>query len=137
MNAPAIGTPRGRCLCGAVRFAFDPAAVLSRSYCHCESCRRATSAPVTAWITVRDSGLRWSVGRPRIHASSPGVRRGFCGECGSPLSYASDAHPGQTDVPAAALVEPDQGAPEAHVHWGERLRWLRLVDKLPKSEGAG
>lgn len=135
MSAPAIEAPRGRCLCGAVRFTFDPRAVTGRNYCHCESCRRATGAPVAAWITLRDSGLRWSVGRPRIHASSPGVRRGFCGDCGSPLSYATDARPSETDVLAAALVEPSQGAPESHAHWDERLPWLRLADELPKEEG--
>lgn len=134
MSAPAIETPRGRCLCGAVRLAFDPGAVVSRNYCHCESCRRATGAPVSAWITLRDTGWRWSVGTPRIHASSPGVRRGFCGACGSPLCYASDARPNETDFALAALVDPAQAPPERHDHWSERLPWLRLTDKLPKDE---
>lgn len=124
--------PRGHCLCGAVRFAFDPQAVLGRNLCHCESCRRATGAPVTAWITVRDTGWRWSVGRPAVRASSPGVRRGSCGACGSPLSYASDARPGETDLLAAALVDPATYRPARHDHWGERLPWLRIEDDLPK-----
>ena len=127
--------PQGRCLCGTVRFSFDPAAVSSRSLCHCESCRRATGAPVTAWFSVRDTAWRWSLGAPRLHASSPGVRRGFCGVCGTSLSYACDRHPGQTDLAAAALVDPAEFEPEAHVHWEERLPWLRISDELPKREG--
>lgn len=131
----AEAPPRGRCLCGAVRFAFDPAAVVSRGLCHCESCRRATGAPVTAWITVRDTGWRWVVGRPRVHVSSPGVRRSFCGDCGSPLGYATDEHPGHTDLLAAALIEPATFRPERHNHWDERLPWLAIEDALPKRTG--
>ena len=129
-------SPRGRCLCGAIRFAFDPAAVTSRSLCHCESCRRASGAPVTAWLGLRDTGWRWTVGRPELRASSPGVRRGFCKTCGTPLSYATDRHPGLTDLAAAALVDPAEFEPEAHVHWAERLPWLRIADDLPKRDGA-
>lgn len=129
-------TPRGRCLCGALRFAFDAAAVASQNLCHCGSCRRASGAPVVAWITVRDTGWRWTRGSPRLHASSPGVTRGFCGACGSPMSYATAARPQETDFPAAALVDPSQAAPTSHEHWDERLPWLALADDLPKREGA-
>lgn len=135
-NQAAETPPRGHCLCGAVRFAFDPKAVVSRSLCHCESCRRATGAPVTAWITVRDTGWRWSVGQPEFRASSPGVRRGFCGACGSPLSYATDEHPGHTDLLAGALVDPSTYRPQKHVHWNERLPWLQIEDDLPKHPAA-
>jgi hypothetical protein len=115
-----------------VRFAFDPQAVVSRGLCHCESCRRATGAPVTAWFTVRDTGFRWVVGQPRFHRSSPGVQRGFCGDCGSPLSYATDAEPGHTDLLAAALLDPASFRLERHNHWDERLPWLPIEDDLPK-----
>lgn len=124
--------PRGRCACGAVRFAFDPAALLGQSYCHCEACRRATGAPVTAWLTVRDTGWRWSVGRPVQRESSPGIRRGACGACGSPLSYARDDRPGETDLLAAALADPSEASPQRHAFWEERLPWLKIEDDLPK-----
>ena len=129
--------PRGRCLCGAVRFAFDPAAVGTQSLCHCESCRRAAGAAVVGWITVRDTGWRWPIGRPRVHSSSPGVRWGFCGACGSLLSYATDAHPGATDLAAAALADPSDFAPARHSHWAERVPWLGVKDDLPKHDRGG
>ena len=136
MTGPAIEAPRGGCLCGAVRFAFDPAAVVTQSICHCESCRRAAGAPMVGWVALRDSGWRWSVGRPRLHASSPGVRWGSCGDCGSLLSYATDARPGETDLAAAALADPSEFAPRRHSHWAERLPWPRIADDLPKDDGA-
>lgn len=132
---PSFRKPRGRCACGAVRFAFDPAAVLMGSLCHCESCRRAAGAPVVGWITLRDSGWRWSVGRPRHRMSSPGNGWSFCGACGTLLSYTSDRFPGESDLAAAALADPSEFHPLCHTHWGERVPWLRATDDLPKHEG--
>ena len=117
-----------------MRFAFDPGAVEMQSLCHCESCRRAAGAPVVGWLTLRDTGWRWSIGRPRHHETSPGVRWGFCGACGSLLSYASAAHPGGTDLAAAALADPAQFEPRRHSHWAERLPWPRFADDLPKHD---
>lgn len=125
---------RGRCLCGAVRFAFDPAAIAMQSVCHCESCRRAAGAVMVGWIGVRDTGWRWSVGRPRLHASSPGVRWGFCGDCGSLLSYRNEADGDRTDLAAAALVDPSEFRPRRHSHWAERVPWLVLADDLPRHD---
>ena len=114
---------RGRCLCGRVRFKFDHGAVRFTAHCHCESCRRATSAPVATFIGVRDTGWRWQSDAPQVFESSPGVRRGFCGTCGSPMFYASDAYPGETHFYAATLAD-DHGLlvgkhafPEERPHW--------------------
>jgi hypothetical protein len=38
----------GRCLCGAVRFTADGPPKWT-GYCHCQSCRRHTGAPVSAY----------------------------------------------------------------------------------------
>ena len=76
----------GRCLCGSIR--YETAAPVSPpAFCHCESCRRATGAHVVAWMTVDRQALRWLGHEPRWHASSPGVVRGFCTGCGTPLTY--------------------------------------------------
>ncbi|RVT84158.1 GFA family protein [Rhodobacteraceae bacterium CCMM004] len=125
---------QGRCLCGAVRYSFDPETTVFRAHCHCESCRRATSSPVTTFFGVRDSGWRWTGAAPASHASSPGVRRMFCGTCGSPMAYATDDLPGQTHFYAATLADPAGFAPERHDFWGERLAWLPLADDLPKHD---
>ena len=75
----------GHCLCGAVRFAFaaKPNWTL---HCHCESCRRATSSPMTTWISVPRDALRFVAGRPHYFRSSAQARRGFCRDCGSPFN---------------------------------------------------
>ena len=77
----------GGCLCGAVRFEFA-GAPLWAGYCHCESCRRATGAPVAAFIGVQQSAVSFSGEPPSVFPSSPGVERWFCGACGSPAGLA-------------------------------------------------
>ena len=79
----------GGCHCGAVRYAIE-AEPLSCCYCHCESCRRSAGALMVAWLTVSRTGFRITRGQLHDVQSSPGVHRGRCGACGSPLTYAHD-----------------------------------------------
>jgi hypothetical protein len=128
----------GHCLCGAVRFTFDPAGVLWRGHCHCESCRRATSSPFTSWLTVRNSAWRWTGSAPEIYRSSIAARRYFCPTCGSPMASATTQRPNETDFYAASLENPADFAPESHAHFAEKLPWVHLSDKLPRhSAGIG
>lgn len=122
----------GRCLCGSVSYEFDPSRVRWRGHCHCESCRRACSAPVTAFFGVRDDGWRWTGADPAVHASSDHAERLFCGHCGSQMAYRSTRHPGEIHFHAASLDDPADFAPEWHFHWSERLQWLHLADDLPR-----
>ena len=126
----------GRCLCGAVRFAFDPAGVQWRGHCHCESCRRQTSSPFTTWFSVRNSAWRWTGAAPEIYRSSPGVRRYFCPTCGTPMAYASARQADRTDFYAASLEDPTDFAPEMHEHFAEKLPWIHMGDRLPRHSGA-
>ena len=48
---------RGHCFCGAIAFEVD-GATQSCVVCHCESCRRQCSAPMTTYIGVLDGQWR-------------------------------------------------------------------------------
>lgn len=129
------GQATGHCLCGAVCFEFEHDAGQA-FHCHCESCRRAASSPVTTWVTVPTDKARFTKGEPTYFTSSPGVRRGFCGTCGSPLSYEGPVHPGFIDLYAASL-EPDVVVePEFHVYCNEQLPWFEVHDDLPRYGGS-
>ena len=132
MSAPV----KGRCLCGDVAFEWSGAPAW-RGHCHCESCRRATSAPMTSFVCVRDEDLRWTGAAPAVYASSPGVERLFCGACGSPMGYRSEKRPGETDLYACSLTKPEDYEPAFHVFYAEKLGWLHIADDLPKHEGGG
>jgi hypothetical protein len=121
----------GHCRCGAVKFSYDaaPRWILN---CHCESCRRATSAPMATWICVPLAGFRFTAGKPTHYASSKGVRRGFCGNCGSPLSYENETVPDEIHILAGTLSDPGQVKPTAHVFVEDQLPWFDSADELPR-----
>lgn len=121
----------GHCLCRSIHFEYDsePNWVLN---CHCESCRRATSSPMTTWISVPRTAFRFTRGGPRYYNSSPGVSRGFCATCGSPLTYESDRIPAEIHVYAASLADPLSIRPSRHVFVEEQLPWFEVADQLPR-----
>jgi hypothetical protein len=81
---------------------------------------------------VRRPDLRYTQGAPKTYASSPGVRRSFCDQCGSPLAYETDERPDQIDLYVCSLAEPATVVPQAHVHAQEQLPWFEILDDLPR-----
>jgi hypothetical protein len=126
-------TRTGRCLCGAVRYRFS-GAMLWQAHCHCESCRRNTSAPLTTFFAVPKHDFAFEGDEPGTYASSPGVRRRFCRTCGTPMSYEYSGKPDEIHLYAANLDESGDIAPERHDFWNERVPWLSVTDDLPKHE---
>ena len=121
----------GRCLCGAVRFAARGAPRWV-AHCHCESCRRATSSPMTTYVGFAKSDVQWRGDSLRAFQSSQGVERRFCSRCGSPMSFAGERWPDEIHLFAASFDEPAHLKPSVHVHAGEQLPWVRCDDGLPR-----
>ena len=123
----------GGCLCGAIRYrAVGPP--LSTIYCHCESCRRHTGAPVVALAGYRRDQVTYSKGQPRVIEFDGDIGRAFCGDCGTPLTWEGDGgeHGPLVELHIGTMDEPDAFAPECHIHHGERLQWFETVDRLPR-----
>lgn len=121
----------GHCLCGKVSWKA-PGPVLWAGHCHCESCRRAASAPYASWLGLDRDSVFW-VGSVRSYASSAGVSRGFCGHCGSPMYYKNDNKwPTEVHIYAQTLDDPETYAPKAHFHFDEHLTWVPAEDGLPR-----
>lgn len=117
---------KGGCLCGRVTIETrgEPRFV---SQCHCNSCRRASSAPSVAWAGFRDEQVTLSGDNLRSFASSPGVSRFFCGVCGSPIAFRGAAWPGETHIPVCALEEADALPPTSDHFAEEKLSWSKLI----------
>ena len=121
----------GRCLCGQVHW-VSPGPILWGGFCHCDSCRRATSSPVTAFFGVPRETLVWA-GQTAVAETSGGrVQRLYCPACGSQMSYQADHWPGEAHLYAATLDDPSAFVPKAHYHFAEKLPWLGVADDLPK-----
>ncbi|SLN22841.1 Glutathione-dependent formaldehyde-activating enzyme [Falsiruegeria litorea R37] len=124
----------GRCACGAVTWQTS-GPVLWAGHCHCDSCRRASAAPVTSFFGVPRDRVTWT-GEITDRQSSDGVHRGFCASCGSQLYYQADVWPDETHLFAATLDDHKLFEPQAHYHWAERVSWMKLADDLPKYAGS-
>jgi len=120
---------QGSCFCGAVEFTVsgEPAAM---GYCHCESCRRWSAAPVNAFTLWKPEAVQVTRGADNIgsYNKTPQSLRKWCKLCGG---HIFTEHPGMGLIDVYAAVIPDlEYSPEVHVHYQETR--LRLKDGLPK-----
>ena len=76
----------GGCQCGAVRFRVD-GDLGEASICHCRMCQKATGGFFGPYVSAPADGLVWTRGSPKRFQSSNKVQRGFCGDCGTPLTF--------------------------------------------------
>ena len=124
----------GRCLCGQITWS-TAAPVNWAGHCHCESCRRASSAPFTSFFGVSRDSVIWA-GKIATYLSSQEVTRGYCSECGSQMFYQSTSWPDETHLYAATMDQPERFEPKAHFHFAERLPWISIDDDLPRHAGS-
>lgn len=122
---------RGGCLCGALRYEVR-GQPLRAVYCHCQMCRKSGGAPVSAWVGVPVDRLRWVRGQPVAYASSASATRGFCGACGSPLTWRHDAQPDTVFLTVGSLDHPHAVRPQHHLFTADSIPWLDIHDDLPR-----
>lgn len=117
----------GRCLCGAVQFVAtgEP---LSVAWCHCDSCRRHSGAPVSVFVAFRRDAYTVTNGEITKFNSSPGRWRGFCARCGSTLTCEGESSSPETHFHIGAFEEPAGFKPSRHIFPEERLPWLHLAE---------
>lgn len=73
-------------------------------------------------------GLEWTRGNPALYASSNKVSRGFCAECGTPLSY---DYGGDVEIAIGSLDDPEQAAPVVQVNLTDKLSFIDNLHALP------
>ena len=130
MGAGKTEATTGRCLCGDIRFEYRGVPI-ETSHCHCESCRRHTSSPVSTFVVIDKGSFRYARGTPVAYASSPGVERTHCGRCGSPISYENK---NEFALYACTLDDPSAVTPTYHCFTAEQMPWLEIADALPRYE---
>jgi hypothetical protein len=114
----------GGCQCGAVRFR---ASRFGRSsICHCRMCQKAFGAFFGALVTAHD--LEWTRGAPKQFRSSNLVSRGFCADCGTPLTY---DYGGPVEIAVGALDDPRVAAPTIQVNPTDKQPFFDGLCTLP------
>jgi hypothetical protein len=124
-------TYAGGCLCGQVRYLASGEAT-NLCICYCESCRRASGAPMVPWGTFLRANFHLTHGELAEYPSSAHVVRGFCRRCGTTLTYRHDSRPAEIDVTLATLDEPARLTPQMHVWVGDKLPWISIDDDRPQ-----
>ena len=121
----------GGCLCGAVRYRVS-APLRPVVACHCTQCRKTSGHHVAATSAPRgevrvDGDVTW-------FTSSPGVRRGFCGTCGSSLFW--DGGGSHLSILAGTIDGPTGLRMAGHIFCAFKGDYYAIGDGLPQAEGA-
>jgi len=128
-----VNSVSGHCFCNSIQFEVEGPEKFA-CFCYCESCQRASGAPVVPWAIYAKSTFKVTQGTMCWHKSSSGVTRGHCSDCGSSISYENCNRPGEIDI--TLNTHDDPGGPVLRVHiWTEdKPQWLSINDDLPMYE---
>ena len=126
----------GGCACGAIRYEAT-ASPLAMFQCHCRDCQRATGGPFAAVVLLPAEAFRLTRGVPRYHASANLAGsthvRGFCPECGSPVTGGQGDPPTPfVGVHASSLDDPSWFHPQMDIFVSRAQPWDRMDPELPR-----
>lgn len=122
-------TITGGCQCGAVRYSI--AALGRSSVCHCRMCQRAFGAFYAPLVVAH--GLEWTSGSRRLFASSNISRRGFCGDCGTPLSF-ENVDDDMVEIATGTLDDPELAPPTLQINHRYAMRFTDGIGALPEPD---
>jgi len=127
MTAQTLRT--GGCQCGAVRFSCtgEPARI---GACHCRMCQKALGAPFGIYAVYPSAQVTWTTGQPATWASSNVAHRGFCRDCGTPLTYQS-ADGATVDILSIVFDEPASLGPTYAIGIESKQPWTDGLAALP------
>lgn len=123
----------GSCLCGVVRFSVS-VPLPAPDACHCRQCRKQ-SGHVWASTDVPREALTIDSGEDRLRwfQSSPKVRRGFCGDCGSFLFWDPPAR-GSIAIAMGAFDGPTGTHLAHHIFVADKGDYYDIADGLAQNE---
>lgn len=129
-DAPTLPPVSGGCLCGRVRYLAEPSH-REGYYCHCRMCQLAFGNTRASYLNLRKDEVRWTTVPPTYYQSSKLARRGFCGQCGSPLSFEFlDSE--RMDLSIGSLDDPAAFHPTSHFAVETRIPHWHAADGLPE-----
>ena len=120
----------GGCQCGAVRFRIE-GKLKDPSICHCRMCQKAFGNFYAPLVSVNDVAFGWTRGRPKYFQSSNHVKRGFCENCGTPLTYEG---PDGTGLAIGAFDEPGRVKPIVQFGVEARIGYVGRLHELPEHD---
>lgn len=120
----------GGCQCGAVRFRIR-GKLGEPSICHCRMCQKAFGNYYAPLVGTGKAELTWTRGGPKYFQSSNHVKRGFCDNCGTPLSFEA---PDGVGLAIGAFDEPDRVKPVVQFGVEAKVGYVDRLYELPQEE---
>ncbi len=126
----------GGCQCGAVRYEFrvkpdNPA------LCHCRMCQKQVGGFFGAFAGAHTDSFRVTRGQMAEFKSSDDALRGFCRDCGTPLTYQALSRP-RISVTIGSLDRHSEMKPLFNYGAESMEPWLADILHLPATTtGAG
>ena len=112
----------GGCQCGKVRYAlYQPPR--RAGICHCRMCQKATGNYFAPLANVEIGDFEVTKGKMATFASSTIATRGFCRDCGTPLTFSYTEMP-SISVMMGSMDNPDCIAPSQQ--FGQESRRIHL-----------
>lgn len=125
----------GHCLCGAIAYRVPYPFMGEIAHCHCSMCRRQSASVAVTWFTVPLPEFEITRGDLKVYKSSDHGERGFCGDCGTPVTFWTSRHPDIVDVSLMSLAEDQIEPATKSIHTEARLPWVTLDPGLPETAG--
>lgn len=125
----------GNCLCGRVRYEIN-GKIGPAGNCHCATCRKAQGGAFATNAPVRSKYFQLLSGADSVteFESSPGKKRCFCRNCGSPLWSRRASEPDIIRI-RFGLLDSDPGRRAiGHVWVSEKAAWYEISDDLPQAQ---
>lgn len=120
----------GGCQCGKVRYRIT--GPLSNPHvCHCRMCQKAAGNFFLPLVNAQKSDIEWTRGAPAHFQSSDSVRRGFCADCGTPLTFET-LRSKHLNVTIGSLDDPAAVKPVTQDGVEARIGWVNDLHKLPE-----
>lgn len=120
----------GGCQCGAVRYALYVTPENSH-VCHCRMCQRATGNVFAALAGAPKDQIAWTKGAPTFFESSNLATRGFCRDCGTPLSFSYNQPKARFYVTIGSMDDPEQASIVSQCGIESRISWVKFCNDVP------
>jgi hypothetical protein len=127
----------GGCSCGKVRYSSDADPVF-QCVCHCKPCQKITGASFSLVVAVPRPSLTVT-GNVKVYDGKGELgtvsHKGFCPDCGSPVTHTADPAPGTIMIRAGTLDDATWLKPTMEIFCDSKMPWVSLdgvLQSFPK-----
>lgn len=133
MSEVKVPMAEGGCQCGAVRYTLYVAPQNVHA-CHCRMCQRATGGLFAALAGAPKTEFAWTKGEPAFFESSNLAKRGYCRDCGTPLSFSYNQPDARFYVTIGSLDDPAQAPIIRQYGIESRIPWVKFCENAPSEK---